>query len=113
MAQETSAIQVVRTIHTAEVQYYSQYGRYGTLKELGPPASGAADGNGAGLLPADIVSGSKNGYMFRVSSQPKAYQVIANPQRPGAGRSFYSDETLTIRYSTTGEANAQSAEFGS
>src|SRR5581483_12091224 len=80
LAQEMSAIQVTRTIQAAEVQYYSQYGRYGNLKELGPPASGAPDANGAGVLPADIVAGAKNGYKFRVTTQSKGYQVIANPE---------------------------------
>jgi len=112
LARETSAIQVVKTIHQAEVQYYSQYGRYAQLKELGPPASGSPDANGAGLLPADIVSSAKNGYVFRVATQGKGYQVIANPEQPGSGRSFYSDESMTIRQSSSGEANAQSPEFG-
>ena len=39
---EAAAIQAVKTIHTAEVQFQSQYGRYAvSLTELGPPASGA------------------------------------------------------------------------
>ena len=113
LAQEMSAIQVTKTIQAAEVQYYSQYGRYGSLKELGPPASGAPDANGAGVLPADIASGAKNGYKFRLSTESKGYQVIANPEQPGAGRSFYSDESMTIRQSSAGEANAQSPAFGS
>src|SRR5689334_23170076 len=40
-AQETAAIRQIGTIHTAETQYYSQFGRYAVnLLELGPPSSG-------------------------------------------------------------------------
>ena len=40
-AQEMAAAKAITTIHTAETQYYSQYGVYATsLAQLGPPASG-------------------------------------------------------------------------
>src|SRR5579863_6245469 len=40
-AQEMAAVKAITTIHTAETQYYSQYGAYATtLQQLGPPASG-------------------------------------------------------------------------
>ena len=39
-SQETAAIAALRTIHTAQVQYYSQFGKYAaSLTELGPPAA--------------------------------------------------------------------------
>lgn len=40
-SQETAALGAIRTIHTAQVQYYSQYGRYATsLTESDrPPAA--------------------------------------------------------------------------
>jgi prepilin-type N-terminal cleavage/methylation domain-containing protein len=42
LAREQAAIRQINTIHQAETQFYSQYGRYAqTLAELGPPASGA------------------------------------------------------------------------
>ena len=42
-ARETGAIKAISTIHAAQVQYYSNYGRYATtLQELGPPANGSA-----------------------------------------------------------------------
>ncbi len=38
-AAETAAEAAIRTIHTVEMQYFSQYGRYaGSIAELGPPA---------------------------------------------------------------------------
>src|SRR5689334_14873714 len=53
-ASELSAIQYVRTINTAEVQYYAQFGHYaGSLVELATPP--------ADLIPADLASGTKAG----------------------------------------------------
>ena len=37
MAHETAAIQEIKTLHTAEAQYFAQFGRYATsLTSLGP-----------------------------------------------------------------------------
>ena len=42
-AHETAAIKTLSTIHTAQTQYQSQFGRFATsLTELGPPQSGRA-----------------------------------------------------------------------
>ena len=61
-AQETAAIAAIRTIHTAQVQYYSQFGRYATsLTELGPPASGNANIGSADLIDATLGAGLKQG----------------------------------------------------
>src|SRR5437763_10029597 len=62
-AQETAAIRMIGTIHTAETQYYSQYGKYATaLTELGPPASGNAGPSASDLIPKDLSEGKKSGY---------------------------------------------------
>ena len=40
---ETGAIKAITTIHTAQAQYYSQFGKYAeSLLALGPPASGTS-----------------------------------------------------------------------
>ena len=50
-ALETGAQKAISTIHTAQAQYQSQYGRYAsTLAELGPPTSGAPSASAAGLI---------------------------------------------------------------
>ena len=37
---ETAAMKAIQTIHTMQIQYQSQYGRFAaSLTELGPPAS--------------------------------------------------------------------------
>src|SRR5690242_4349573 len=56
-AQETAAISQIKTIHTAEVQYYSEFGRYAsTLAELGPPTGGGTAGPAAAdLIPDNLA----------------------------------------------------------
>ena len=40
-AQETAAMKAIPTLHTAQAQYQSQFGRFATsLTELGPPQRG-------------------------------------------------------------------------
>ena len=54
-SQETAAIAAIKTIHTAQVQYYSQFQKYATsLAELGPPASGAAGPSAADRPEPDL-----------------------------------------------------------
>src|SRR6202795_1288534 len=67
-AHEMAAIRQVTTIHQAETQYYSQFGKYAdTLAELGPPASGAAGPAAADLISKDLTEGKKSGYVFNVA----------------------------------------------
>ena|SRR5579883_1697449 len=99
-AQEMAAVRTVQTIHTAETQYYSQFGRYATtLQELGPPASGAAGPNAADLIPKDLADGKKGGYIYELKATPNGYTINANPEAFGTSgrRTFYSDQSLTIR----------------
>ena len=90
--QGTAAIGVIRTIHTVQVQYYSQYGRYAaSLRELGPAAGGLIDG--------ELASGTKGGYKFTLGGNASAYVIHADPEEFGisGSQSFYSDETMVIR----------------
>jgi type IV pilus assembly protein PilA len=89
--QETRAIGALRTIHTMQVEYFSRYGEYaGSLKELGPPA-GSMDG--------ELASGTKDGYKFTVTGDRSGYVIHASPESFGktGSRTFYSDQTMTIR----------------
>src|SRR5215831_18483056 len=64
-SQETAAIAAIRALHTAQVQYYSQYGRYAaSMTELGPPTSGAASPAAAELIDTSLSNGEKQGYKF-------------------------------------------------
>jgi type IV pilus assembly protein PilA len=99
-AQEMAAIRQISAIHTGQIQYYSQFGRYATnLQELGPPASGTAGPEAADLLPRTLTEGKNTGYVFTVQPIPTGYAVNANPEMFGNSgrRTFYSDQTQVIR----------------
>lgn len=99
-AQEMAAVRQMQTIHTAQTQYYSQYGRYAvSLAELGPPASGQPGPAAADLIPGELAKGEKSGYKFTMQGGPQGYTLNANPQvyNSTGRRSFYSDQTMIIR----------------
>jgi prepilin-type N-terminal cleavage/methylation domain-containing protein len=114
-ARETAALGAIRTIHTVEVQYYSQYGKYATnLTELGPPASGADSPTAAGLVDNTLGSGEKGGYKFILSPNQGGYIINANPVSYGTSgsRTFYSDQSMVIRQNYGPEpATANSPEM--
>lgn len=84
---DLGVIQSIRSIHAMETQYYSQYGRYAqTLDELRP------------WLPDDLASGTRNGYRYRVEGRDASYEIHADPLTAGR-ESFYSDQTMLIRWS--------------
>jgi prepilin-type N-terminal cleavage/methylation domain-containing protein len=113
--QEMAAIRQIGTVHTAQTQYYSQFGKFAqNLGELGPPTSGQEGPAAAGLIPTDLALGTKSGYRFTITGTPTGYQVNANPVTyNGTGRrSFYSDQTLVIRENWGAEpATGQSPEI--
>jgi type IV pilus assembly protein PilA len=98
--QEMSAIQNIRLINTAQVQYFTQFDRYaGSLSELGPPANGPAGPSSADILPASLAAGVKSGYTYTLQRSPTGYTVNANPVKYGSTgrRTFFSDESMVIR----------------
>mgnify|MGYP001382687209 FL=1 len=99
-ARETAAMSAIRTIHTAQTQYSSQFGRFATsLQELGPPTGGEEGPSAANLIPSDLAQGVKGGYKFVMEATPTGYRIIATPlayNRDGR-RSFYSDQTMVLR----------------
>jgi type IV pilus assembly protein PilA len=115
-AQETAALRAIQTLNTAEVQYNSTFGRYATsLAELGPPPSGTASAFAANLIPAGLASGTKQGYKFTLSGAPGGYAITAVPVafNSTGSRTFYSDQTLTLRENDGQEpATANSPEVG-
>lgn len=99
-AQETAAISHIRTLHTAQTQYFSQFGKFAaSLAELGPPTSGNPSAAGADLIPGDLASGDKGGYKFVLAATPTGYTINANPSvyNSTGSRTFFSDQTLVIR----------------
>ena len=114
-AQEMAAIRQIGTIHTAQIQYYSQFGRYAaTLTELGPPTSGQQGPSASDLIPKTLADGKNTGYVFTVQTSPTGYTVTAVPEAFGNSgrRTFFSDQTLVIHQNWGQEpATANSPDF--
>ena len=95
-ANEGSAINALRNIHTAEMSYQATAGRgyFGTLAEL----------ERQNLITTQLASGTRNGYKFDVDPTLKdfeghpAFMAVAVPKDyPSTGkRSFFIDETGVI-----------------
>ncbi len=114
-SQEMAAILNIRSINTAQVQYFMQYGRYPKdLSELAPPSAGLAGPSAAGLIPADLAAGTKSGYSYTLHVSPTGYTLNADPvsYNSTGRRTFFSDESLVIRANPGPEpATSASAEL--
>jgi type IV pilus assembly protein PilA len=114
-ANEMVVIREIQTIHQAETQFQSQFGRYAvTLNELGPPTSGGPGPQAADLIPSSLAGGEKDGYIFTLTATPQGYSVNANPKvyNSTGRRTFFSDQTMTIHQNWTAEpANVSSPEL--
>ena len=112
---ETAAIQAIKTINTAEIQYQSRFGRYAaSLMERGPPASGTPNAAAADLIGNDLANSEKQRYRFTVAPVHGGYVVNALPASYGisGSRSFFSDQTMVIRENDGPEpATMQSKEL--
>ena len=115
LTRETAAIQAIRAIHTAQVEYYSQYGKYAaSLTELGPPASGAPSAAAADVIGNDVAGGEKQGYKYTLTCTQGGYIINAVPVAYGTSgsRSFFSDQSMVVHYNDGAEpATAQSKEL--
>lgn len=114
-ANEMVVIREVQTIHQAETQYMSQFGKFAaTLAELGPPTSGGPGPQAADLIPSSLAAGEKDGYVFTLTATPQGYTVNANPKvyNSTGRRTFFSDQSMTIHQNWTAEAaNVSSPEL--
>jgi len=120
-AHETSAIQSVRTIVQAQLQYNSMYPANGfscSLAQLGgDPKSGAPSAQAAQLIEPGLSSGNKAGYTFAITNCNKvtvnnqdmytSYEVTAVPNSVGKSgdRGFCSDENNRITFDPAGGTN--------
>lgn len=114
-ANEMVVIREIQTIHQAQTQYMSQFGRFATtLTELGPPTSGGPSPQSSDLIPSSLTSGEKDGYLFAMTATPSGYTLNVNPKvyNSTGRRTFYSDQTMAIHQNWTAEpANASSPEL--
>jgi type IV pilus assembly protein PilA len=87
--QDMNAVKAILTIHTAETQYYSQYGQYATsIGQLGA----------AELIGRDLAIGEKGGFRFALQATATGYALIAVPIRFGASgtNTYFSDQSMSI-----------------
>jgi prepilin-type N-terminal cleavage/methylation domain-containing protein len=114
-AQEMAAISTFNTIHVGQTSYFSQFGKFAeNLQQLGPPAGGSVGPSAADLIPGDLATGQKSGYVFTLAAAKEGYTITAVPQIFGqtGRRTFFSDQTMTVRENWGAEpATAQSKEI--
>ena len=80
LALETGAIKAITTIHTAQAQYQSQFGKFApALLYLGPPASGLPTAAAADLISADLASGERSGYKYNLQPTEAGYTISCPP----------------------------------
>jgi type IV pilus assembly protein PilA len=112
-ANESSAVNSIRTISTAEITYSSTYPTVGyapTLSVLGGISPCVPSSTTACLIPSDLGAGSKSGYNFSAigSGGPPATQYFATGVPAAVNqtgiRSFCSFEDAVIRVQPTGAA---------
>jgi type IV pilus assembly protein PilA len=120
-ADETSAVQSMRTIGNAELQYSQAYPSNGFSCNLaalgGVPGSGAPSPQAAQMLDPGLAAGSKSGYLFSISNCTKVtvnntdmftgYQVTAVPASVGKSgdRGYCMDENNQIKFDPAGGTN--------
>lgn len=120
-ANETSAIQSLRAIYQAEIQYQTNYPANGfscSLAQLGGNASsGAPSAQNSQLLQSDLSGGQKSGYTFNIVNCQKttvnnqdmytAFEATGVPQSVGktGHRGFCIDMSGEIRSDPSGGTN--------
>jgi len=121
-ANEAAAVETLRTLDSSVVMYSTSYGGFPrSLTEMGPSSGGATTSAAADLIDSVLATGVKSGYKFAyvvVSSDPLgnviSYSITATPLQAGVTgqRSFYTDQSGTIRSTANGTADATSTPIG-
>ena len=119
-ANETSAVQSVRTIGNAELQYNQAYPANGfscSLGTMGGAPGTAPSAQAAEVLSPDLAGGNKSGYTFNVTNCTKVtvnnqdmytgYEVTAIPISVGrtGDRGYCMDENNLIKFDPAGGTN--------
>jgi type IV pilus assembly protein PilA len=120
-ANETSAIESLRAIYEAQIQYETDFGANGFACSLavlgGDPSSGPPSAQAAQVLQGNLATGQKSGYTFNIVNCSKitvnnqdmytAYEATAVPQAIGKSghRGFCIDEGGEIKTDMAGGVN--------
>ena len=105
-AHESSAISAVRTLVTAQITFAVKSGS-------GDFAADLVSLQGANLIDSVLGSGTAEAYSFSLSGSGVQYTIDARPLVYGSSgiRSFFTDESGAIRY-TTADAAATASDPG-
>jgi type IV pilus assembly protein PilA len=120
-ANETSALQSLRAIYQAEIQYQTNYPANGFACSMpalgGNPSSGPPTPQAAQMLAGDLTTGIKAGYIFNIVNCTKtsvnnqdlitSYEITATPQSIGktGHRGFCMDTSGEIKSDPAGGTN--------
>lgn len=98
---EASAVGAMRTLNTANITYASEYPDKGFPDSIAALGGDGGSPDHAGLIDSVLASGVKSGYRFsyQVSSDHKQYTITGRPLE-GSGRSFFTDQSGLIRFTT-------------
>jgi prepilin-type N-terminal cleavage/methylation domain-containing protein len=118
-ANETAAVGALKALTESALLYSNTYGGFPhALSDLGPAAGGTAPSStSADLIDSVLASGIKSGYRFTYMAgtidpggNVLSYTVTATPVVQGSTgqRSFYTDQSGTIRNTTNGTADSTS-----
>ena len=118
---ELSAVQSIRAINEAQLEYQRDYPQQGYACNIGylggDKASGAPTATAAQFLPQDLAAGVKSGYTFTISNCSKTtvnnqdhaddYVVTAVPLSKGksGNRGYCSDSDGAIKFDLQGGTN--------
>jgi hypothetical protein len=116
-------VQSLRALTESALLYSNSYGGFPhAISDLGPAAGGTpASSASADLIDTVLSSGVKAGYRFTYvpgtidpTGHVLTYSVTATPVSPGSSgqRSFYTDQSGTIRNTSSGTADSNSAPLG-
>jgi type IV pilus assembly protein PilA len=121
-ANETAAVSTLKTLTESALLYSNTYGGFPhALSDMGPGSGGNAMSTSADLIDSILASGAKSGYRFSyaaVSTDPSgsvlSYTITATPLVPGSSgqRSFFTDQSGTIRSTGNGTADSTSTPLG-
>jgi type IV pilus assembly protein PilA len=122
-ANEAAAIGALKALTESAVMYSNSYGGFPhSIANLGPSGGGTGTSStAADLIDSGLATGVKSGYKFTFSvtgtdaaGNVVSYGVTAVPVTPGSTgqRSFYTDQSGTIRVAPSGTADSSSPPIG-
>jgi type IV pilus assembly protein PilA len=122
-ANETAAVGALKALTESTLLYNNSYNGFPhQLTDLGPTSGGTAPtSTSADLIDAVLAGGIKSGYRFTYApgaADPAgnvlSYTITASPVQVGSTgqRSFFTDQSGTIRASANGNADVTSPPIG-